>query len=350
MIKTIEFANRKIGPGNPCFIIAEAGVNHNGSLEMAHRLIDLAAESGADAIKFQTFKADRLVTEAAPTAGYQQANLRSSESQLQMLRRLELSEDSYTSLWTHCQEKQLLFMSTPFDEQSADFLEALGVAVFKIPSGEITNLPYLAHIARKRKPMIVSTGMSDLGEVQTAVETIQSSGNEELILLHCVSSYPADPAEVNLRAMHTLNAAFGFPVGFSDHTLGIEVPLAAVALGACVIEKHFTLDRSLPGPDHRASLEPGELAVMIAGIRKVETALGTGVKRPTPGELDTARVARKSLVAACLIPEGELISEQMVAIKRPGNGLPPGMRGYLIGRRARREIPAGTVLSLEMIA
>ena len=346
----IEINGRGVGARNPCFIIAEAGVNHNGSVELAHRMIDLASQSGADAIKFQTFKADNLVTEDAPTAQYQQTNLQSSETQLDMLRRLELSELSYAELWSHCQESHILFMSTPFDEHSADFLESLGVQVFKIPSGEITNLPYLAHIAAKGKPMIVSTGMSNLGEVQSAVETIQYAGNEQLILLHCVSSYPAEPAEVNLRAMHTLETAFGVPVGFSDHSMGTEIPMAAVALGACVIEKHFTMDRSLPGPDHRASLEPAELEAMIRGIRKVEAALGTGIKKPTAGELETALVARKSLVAACLIPDGSLITEQMITVKRPGNGLPPVMRNIVIGRRARLEIPAGTVLSLEMIA
>jgi len=240
-------------------------------------------------------------------------------------------------------------MSTPFDEESADFLADLGVAVFKIPSGEITNLPFLRHVACRGKPMIVSTGMSYLGEVETAVRTIEEAGNYDFVLLHCVSNYPADPADVNLRAMQTMATAFGVPVGYSDHTLGIEVAIAAVALGACVIEKHFTLDRSLPGPDHRASLEPDELAVLVRGIRTVEAALGQGRKEPAASEANTAAVARRSLVAARDIPAGTVLTEEMLAIKRPGTGLPPAMLGHTLGRRTRVNMPAGTIIDLGML-
>lgn len=257
----IEIADRKVGLGHPCFIIAEAGVNHNGSLEMACQLIEVAAQAGADAVKFQIFKAKRLVSEVA-------------KSQYNMLCGLELWSGAYPELMTCCEGNGILFMCTPFDEESADFLDDLGVAVFKIASGEIANLPLLAHVARKGKAVIVSTGMSYLGEVEAAVRTIREAGNCQLVLLQCVSSYPAEPAAVNLRAMMTMAAAFGVPVGYSDHTLGVAVSLAAVALGACVIEKHFTLARGLPGPDHAASLEVGELTALVEGVRIVEAALG----------------------------------------------------------------------------
>jgi len=345
----ISVAGRIIGPGQPCFIIAEAGVNHNGDLDLARQLIRVAAEAGADAVKFQTFRADALVTADAPKADYQTRLTDSGESQYDMLRRLELSADAHRELMAYCRDHNVLFMSTPFDESGADFLAELGVTVFKIPSGEIINLPFLSHVARLGKPMIVSTGMSRLGEVETAVETIRQAGNAAMVLLHCVSNYPADPADTNLRAMHTLATAFGLPVGYSDHTLGIEVALAAVALGACVIEKHFTLDRTMPGPDHQASLEPSELAAMIRGIRTVEAALGSGYKVPAASEQNTAQVARRSLVAAQDIPAGTVLTESMIAIKRPGTGLPPAMRPYLVGRRARADIPAGSLITLDRL-
>lgn len=349
MVSVIDIAGHKVGVGRSCFIVAEAGVNHNGSLEMARRLVDVAVRAGVNAVKFQTFKAERLVTGDAPKAKYQMETTGAVESQYEMLRRLELSSETHRNLMAYCQQQGLLFMSTPFDEESADFLAGLGMVVFKIPSGEITNLPFLAHVARKGKPMIVSTGMANLGEVEAAVKTIENAGNQDLVLLHCVSYYPADPADVNLYAMRTMATAFGVPVGYSDHTLGIEVALAAVALGACVIEKHFTLDRSLPGPDHRASLEPDELAALVQGIRTVEAALGHGRKEPAISEMDTAAVARKSLVAARDIPAGTALSEELIAVKRPGTGLPPAMRPYLVGRAVRVSIPAGALLKLEML-
>jgi N,N'-diacetyllegionaminate synthase len=350
MVKAIDISGRKVGYGYPCLIVAEAGVNHNGSPELARRLVDAAAEAGADAVKFQTFKVDRLVTRTAPKAGYQIQATDKAESQYEMLGRLELSPETYRDLMVHCQKRGILFMSSPFDEESADFLDELGVAVFKVASGEITNLPFLAHVGRKGRPIILSTGMADLGEVETAVNAIESVGNQSIILLHCVSSYPADPADVNLLAMKTMRQAFGVPVGYSDHTLGIEVALAAVALGACVIEKHFTLDRTLPGPDQQVSIEPGELASLVLGIRTVEKALGQGRKEPVDSEVDTAAVVRKSLVAAKDIPAHTTLTEDFIALKRPGTGLPPAMLSYVVGRTVRVRVKEGTVLTLEMLS
>ncbi|MEK9145009.1 MAG: N-acetylneuraminate synthase [Elusimicrobiota bacterium] len=347
---TVNIAGREIGPGRPCLIVAEAGVNHNGETRNALRLVDAAARAEADAVKFQTFSADRIATAGAPKAAYQRKGSPRGQSMLEMLRNIELDEAAHRRLRERCRQRSILFLSTPFDEQSADLLERLGVAAFKVPSGEITNLPLLAHIARKGRPVILSTGMADLREVGDAVRAIEKAGDPPLVLLHCVSRYPAPPREANLRAMATLASAFGRPVGFSDHTPGIEVSLAAAALGACLIEKHFTLDRGLPGPDHACSLEPGELAALVRGVRIVESSLGHGRKEPVRGERETARVARKSLVAARLIPAGSRLSEELIALKRPGTGLPPAMRAKLIGRVARRDIPAGSLLRLEMLA
>lgn len=346
----ISFGNRKVGPGERVFIIAEAGVNHNGDLGMASKLVQAAIRAGADAVKFQTFRAECLVTRTAPKAAYQMATTNAAESQYDMLRRLELSPEAHQELMAQCRQEQKLFLSTPFDEESADLLDALGISLFKVASGELTNLPFLTHIARKGKPMIVSTGAATLGEVEEAVETIARAGNRQLILLHCVSNYPAQPSDANLRAMQTMRDAFGVPVGYSDHTMGFEVTLAAVALGACVIEKHLTLDRSLPGPDHRASLEPADLAAMVQAIRSVEAALGDGRKRPASTEAEVAGVARKSLVAASRIPSGTVLTEGHIAIKRPGTGLSPGLRPLLVGRRVAREMEAGELFQWNDLA
>lgn len=345
--KTIEIAGRLIGEGCPCFIIAEAGVNHNGDLDLALRLVDAAKDAGADAVKFQTFNTDLLVTQSAPKAAYQVSRTGNTETQYEMLKRLELDHQAHNRLAMHCQARGIVFLSTPFDEQSADFLAELGVPAFKIGSGEITNLPFLSHVASHKKPLIVSTGMSSLGEVETAAQTIFQAGNHSLSLLHCVSNYPADAADVNLRAMQTISLAFGVPVGYSDHTAGIAVALAAVALGACILEKHFTLDRSLPGPDHQASIEPGEFASLVQGIRTVEAALGNGQKHPADSESNTSAVARRSLVAAIDIPVGSVLTREMIAIKRPGTGLPPAILPYLLGRAARRHIPANQQITLD---
>lgn len=330
------------------FIIAEAGVNHNGSLEPAKQLVDIAAKAGADAVKFQTFKAERVATQDAPKADYQIQATEPAESQYNMLRKLELSPESYQELMSYCQMQDILFISTPFDEESVELLHEMGVPAFKIGSGEITNLPFLEYVSRKGKPVILSTGMSYLSEVDEAVRVIRSAGCEQFVLLHCVSNYPAAAQDVNLRAMHAMATAFQVPVGYSDHTLGIEVSMAAVALGACVIEKHFTIDRNLDGPDHRASLEFEELEALVKNIRTVESALGHGRKEPAASEANTAAVARRSLVASRNIPEGTILTRDMISVKRPGNGLKPGLFPHLVGLTVRSSIPAGALLTLEM--
>ena len=349
VIHEVRVGARPVGLGHPVFIIAEAGANHNGDLSSARQLVDVASEARADAVKFQTFKAECLTIRKAPKAAYQLQHTDPAETQFDMLRRLELSPQSHVDLQDRCRQKGILFMSTPFDEQSADFLDERGVAVFKIPSGEITNLPFLHHVSKKKKPLIVSTGMSTLDDIQKAVDAIYAEGNEQLILLHCVSSYPADPSEINLRAMETLQKTFHVPVGFSDHTLGLDVSLAAVALGACVIEKHFTLDRNAPGPDHRMSLTPSELKSLVQGIRTVEAALGKADKQPTPNELKVAAVARKSLVTSRPIPAGTKMSKDMIAIRRPGTGLPPDMLEKIIGRSTLHDLAAETVITWDML-
>ncbi len=338
-----------VGPGQPAFIIAEAGVNHNGDVQLARDLVDAAWKAGASAVKFQTFKAEQLVTADAPKASYALETTDNQESFLDMLRRLELDEAAHRELLERSGERELVFMSTPFDEESADFLNALPVPIFKIPSPEITNIPLLRHVARMGKPVILSTGMATLAEVETAVETLEREGTRDLIILHCVSNYPARPEDTNLRVLETLRAAFGYPVGLSDHTAGVEISVAAVALGACVIEKHYTLDRNLPGPDHQASLEPDELKLLVHSIRNVEAAMGTGRKAPVAREANTAAVARKSLVTAQALPAGTVLTEAMIAIRRPGTGLPPAMREQLVGRTLRVDLPAGALLTLDHI-
>ncbi len=347
---SIQIGSHTVDSRSPCFVIAEAGVNHNGSLDAALKLVDAAADAGASAVKFQTFEASKLVTKHAQKADYQKQNTGNNDSQFEMLKQLELSYEQHREIAGHCKRRDIEFLSTPFDEQSADFLNELGISAFKIPSGEVTNIPFLKHVAQFGKPLIVSTGMCRLGEVETAVETLESVGCKRFVLLHCVSNYPAEPKDTNLRAMHTMATAFNVPVGYSDHTLGFEASLAAVALGACVVEKHFTLDRTLPGPDHAASMEPQELCQLMSSIRIVQQCLGTGRKAPAASELSTAAVARRSLVAAIDLPEGTVLHENHIAIKRPGNGLPPAMRPHLLNRRLRRSIEAGTLLSLEDIS
>lgn len=350
VVASVAIGDRRVGRDAACFVIAEAGVNHNGSVEIACRLADVARTAGADAVKFQTFKADKLATARAPKAAYQLGTTSNGESQFDMLRALELSDAAHQQILAHCQRSGILFLSSPFDEGSADLLDALGVPAFKISSGELTNLSFLAHVARKSKPIILSTGMSHLAEVEQAVSTIRDAGNLDVILLQCVTNYPAAPADVNLRAMATMAEAFQLPVGYSDHTLGNEVAFAAVALGACVVEKHFTLDRNQPGPDHKASIEPEELAALVRGIRTVEAALGTGRKEPAASEAATAAVARRSLVAAATIPAGAILTDALVTVRRPGTGLSPSLRGQVVGRRARVVIPEGTVISIEMLS
>jgi len=332
------------------FIIAEAGVNHNGSLDLALRLVDAAKASGADAVKFQTFRADLLTTRSAHKAPYQERTTANAESQFEMLQRLELDAAAHQRLIDHCRQIGIQFLSSPFDAQSADLLATMNVPLYKVPSGEITNLPFLQHLARKNRPLILSTGMSTLGEVEEAVHVLQAAGATQLTLLHCVTEYPAPYAEVNLRAMQTLKSAFGLPVGYSDHTPGIDIAIAAVALGAEVIEKHFTLDRSLPGPDHPASLEPVELQQMVAAIRHVEAALGTGIKAPAPCELPNLSVARKSVVAARSLPAGHQLASGDLDIKRPGNGLAPKILPALIGRTLRAGVAKDEIINWNHLA
>ena len=345
----IEIGGRMVGPGHRCFVIAEAGVNHNGDLDLGRALVRAAADAGADAVKFQTFSAERLVTATAPKATYQIERTDPEETQRGMLQGLELGMHEHQELIKECARHNILFLSSPFDEESADLLAELDVVAYKVPSGEITNLPYLRHLASKRRPLIVSTGMSNMEEVASAVAAIRETADVPVVLLHCVSLYPAPAAGSNLRAMDTMRAAFGVPVGFSDHTEGSAIALAAVAMGADMIEKHLTTSRSLPGPDHAASLEPGELGLLIAEIRAVESARGDGVKRPLPAEAATAATARKSLVAAVDIPKGKVISRDMLAVKRPGTGLPPAQMETIVGRKARTTISAGSVITPEMV-
>jgi len=348
MVTTITIDGHIVGKDQPCFIIAEAGVNHNGDIDTAKSLVKVASEAGADAIKFQTFTADALVTPSAPKAEYQKQSLLDEESHFEMIRRLEMSREMHSILIEESKNEGITFLSSPFDEESADLLESLNICGFKIPSGEITNLGLLEHIAKKNKPMIVSTGMSTLSEVSIAVQAIERTQNHNFILLHCVSNYPADPSDINLLAMESMSKAFNVPIGYSDHTLGLEISLAAVAMGACVIEKHFTIDRRMEGPDHAASLEPTELAQLVNGIRNIESAIGDGKKQPVYNEIAIAAIARKSLVAKIDIPTGTMITKEMLLTKRPGTGIPPTMAQVLIGRTARHNVSSGELLTFEM--
>jgi N,N'-diacetyllegionaminate synthase len=348
MSATINLGGRAVGTGAPVFVIAEAGVNHNGDPALAHQLIEVAAAAGADAVKFQTFRSEALVSRHAPKAPYQVETTGGAESQLDMLRKLELSRETFVALAEACRRRGVLFLSSPFDIASADDLETLGVVAFKTGSGELTNLPLLDHLAAKGRPIIVSTGMATIDEVETAVATVRRRGTP-LALLHCVSAYPAPPEESNLRAMDSLRERFDCPVGFSDHTTGITVAVAAIARGATILEKHFTVDRSLPGPDHRASLDPTELTALVAAVRQVEAALGDGHKRPTPAELPTRTVARKSLVAARALRRGETLTAAAVAVKRPGTGIAPGDLPRALGRRLRRDLDVDEVIEWAML-
>jgi N,N'-diacetyllegionaminate synthase len=329
---------------NPVIIIAEAGVNHNGDMNLAHALIDAAVDAGADIVKFQTFRADALATRDAPKAAYQIETTGAAESQFNMLRRLELAPEDHQALLDHCRSRKIEFLSTPFDEISADLLSQLGVTRLKIPSGEVTNLPFLAHVARLGRPLILSTGMADLDEVAEAVACVKANGNPDLSLLHCVTNYPADPADCNLAAMATMAQAFKLPVGWSDHTLGNEISLAAVALGAAIIEKHLTLDRTMEGPDHRASSEPTEFAALVAGIRMIERSIGDGVKRPAASEQAMRSIVRKSIFAKHAIPAGHIISATDLIFRRPGSGISPARLPEIIGRQAKQAIDGGSPL------
>lgn len=321
------------------FIIAEAGVNHNGSLGTAMKLVDAAFDAGADAVKFQTFKAENLLVKSAPKADYQKETTDPGESQYDMIKNLELDYNAHKTLIEHCTGKGICFISSPFDCESVDLLTSLGLSTIKIPSGEITNLPYLRKVGSLKKKVILSTGMADLGEIEDALDILCESGTEkdDITLLHCTSQYPAPYEEVNLRAMLTIGEAFKVKTGYSDHTEGIEIPIAAAAMGAEMIEKHFTLDKALPGPDHKASLNPQEMKEMVSAIRNVECALGNGVKKPTLSEMKNRTIVRKSLVASKAIHKGELFSPENITAKRPGDGMSSMRYDELLGKPSKRE-------------
>ncbi len=328
------------------FIIAEAGVNHNGSIELAKKLIYAAADAKADAVKFQTFIPEKVISSGAKKADYQVASTGGGESQLDMVRKLYIPYDGFRELAAYCKERGILFLSTPFDLPSLDFLCSLGLPYIKIPSGEITNLPLLLAAARTKTPVILSTGMSELDEIRFARDTLLSHGCPGVALLHCNTEYPTPYADANIKAMLALRAAFGGVVGYSDHTLGIEAPIAAVALGAEIIEKHFTLDKTMPGPDHSCSLEPSELAAMVSAIRHVEAALGSGEKAPSASERKNKDIARKSIVAARDIKKGELFSESNLDVKRPGSGVSPICWFDVLGKAAKRDFAADELIEL----
>jgi len=324
---------------NKVFIIAEAGVNHNGSLDLAKRLIEIAVNSGADAVKFQTFKAENLVSKNAQKADYQKQTTDALESQFDMIKKLELDVETHKELIAYCQEKDIMFLSTPFDHESINLLSDLGLKIFKIPSGEITNLPYLRHIGSLGKKVILSTGMSNLGEVGDALNILINAGTskDNITVLHANTMYPTPMEDVNLNAMLAIQKEFDIAVGYSDHTLGIEVDIAAVAMGASIIEKHFTLDKGMEGPDHKASLEPEELKAMVSAIRNIEKALGSNEKILSPSEEINLNIARKSIVASCPIRKGELLSEKNISTKRPGTGISPMNWDEIIGVVATKD-------------
>lgn len=324
---------------NKVTIIAEAGVNHNGSLDIAKKLIDIATVAGADYVKFQTFTASNQVTPYAQRAEYQKVNSAGGNSQYELLKNLELTEEMHYQLLDYCNKNSIGFLSTGFDIESVNFLSKLGQKTFKVPSGEITNLPYLRNLARKSDNVILSTGISTLGEIESALDVLLSTGikRNQVTILHCTSDYPASMNDVNLKAMTSIATSFGVAVGYSDHTNGIEIPIAAVALGATIIEKHFTVDRRMLGPDHKASIEPSELTAMIKAVRNIEIALGDGIKKPTLGELKNKTLVRKSIVARMLIKKGDIFTDENLAVKRPGGGISPMQWDQVIGKKATQD-------------
>lgn len=328
------------------YIIAEAGDNHNGDFNTALKLVDVAKRAGADCVKFQTFVTEEIISKYAEMAEYQKKNTGKEESQFEMVKRLELSFDEFRKIKEYCDRVGIQFLSTPFDLKSVDFLNELGVPFFKIPSGEITNYPYLIKIAHTGKPVVMSTGMCEPDEILAAINVLEKNGSGEIALLHCNTEYPTPLKDVNLYAMRTMKKMFGKKVGYSDHTKGIEVPVAAVALGACVIEKHFTLDKNMPGPDHKASLEPDELGRMVKNIRNIEIALGDGVKRVSESERKNIAIARKSIVARRNIQEGEILTEENLAVKRPGTGINPMQWMEVLGTRAVRDFKEDELIEI----
>ena len=327
------------------YIIAEAGVNHNGSYELACKLVDAAKTAGADCIKFQTFKSELLVSRNARKAEYQK-DTTGEGSQVDMLKKLELSYDEFLKLKQYCDQTGICFLSTPFDFESIEFLNSIDMPFWKIPSGEVTNLPYLVALVKTGKPVVMSTGMCSMEEIEAAIKVLKENGTHDIKLLHCNTEYPTPFEDVNLKAMQTIRDVFGFEVGYSDHTKGIEVPIAAVAMGATVIEKHFTLDRNMEGPDHKASLEPDELTAMVNSIRHIEKSLGTGDKKPSPSEIKNIIVARKSIVAKKKISAGEVITEDLITAKRPGNGVSPMKWFDVVGTKAIRDFEEDELIEI----
>ncbi|MBN2065808.1 MAG: N-acetylneuraminate synthase [Candidatus Thermoplasmatota archaeon] len=348
-MNSIKIGTSTIGVNEPCFIIAEAGINHNGDIRLAKRLVDHAAEAGADAVKFQTFTPENMVTSSAGLVPYQKKGAQVKKTQVDLLKRVTLTDTEFISLKTYCDQKKIIFLSTPHSFDAIDFLEKL-VPAYKFGSGDVTNIPALTYAAKKGKPMILGTGMSTLDEVKRAVTAIQSEGNNRIVALHCTTNYPCPLHGVNLQAMVTMKEELDCLIGYSDHTAGILVPALAVALGACVIEKHLTLDKSLPGPDHTASLEPQELAEMICEIRNVEKALGSREKKPTASEKSMMEFVRKSIVAERDIAKGTVLTKEMLAIKRPGTGMAPELLQTIIGKRTVKSIAKDEVIQPEMIA
>lgn len=345
MTKKIKIGNKFIGKNQPVFVIAEAGVNHNGRLDLALKLVDAAAATGADAVKFQTFKAEQVVTEAGKMTVYQKKNLGKEKSQLVMLEKLELKEKFYKPIIKRCKEKGIIFLSTPHGGfESVDFLQKLGIAAFKFGSGDLTNLPVLQYAAKFKKPMILGTGMATMPEVKEAVACIKKTGNDKIVVLHCTTNYPCPLGEVNLLAMRTIAKATKVLTGYSDHTLGSEVPIMAATLGACVLEKHFTLDRKMVGPDHAASAEQVELKEIIADVRKIRIILGSPVKKPNKSDISLIKIVRKSVVAIKNIKKGQKFTRENLGIKRPGSGLLPKFFSLIIGKIAKRNLLSGAII------
>lgn len=351
MDNSVRIKDFKIGKKHPCFIIAEAGVNHNGNINIAHKLIESAKAAGADAVKFQCFKAESLVTRHSGKADYQLKTTSGDDSQFSMLKQLELSDREQAQLKKHCDDEGILYLCTPYEQNSADLLETIGVDAYKIASTDTSNIPFIRYLAQKNIPVILSTGMSNLGDVEESVDELKKNGLDgKIIILQCTSEYPAPLEDINLRAMKTMALAFGCPVGFSDHTSGIGASPWAVAAGACVVEKHFTLDRCMEGPDHNASIEPQEMGQMVRTIRNVELALGDGIKRIMPSESKNKSKMQKSLVATCEISAGRRIEPEDLTCKRPGTGLPPNWLDKVIGKQVVKTIKKDDVLKLDAIA
>jgi N,N'-diacetyllegionaminate synthase len=348
MKKSIQIGTKHIGEKHPCFLIAEAGVNHNGKLAIAKKLVDVAVSAKADAVKFQTFKAEGVVTDDTGIASYARKNIGKNLTQLEMIKRYELNYKEFKELKRYCDTKKILFLSTPHSFDAIDFLEDL-VPAYKFGSGDLTNIPALQYASRKHKPLLVGTGMATLAEVRTALRAMYASGNHQIIMLHCTTNYPCPLNEVNLRAMLTMQNTLNCLVGYSDHTLGITVPVMAATLGAVVIEKHFTLDKSLSGPDHKASLSPEELTLMVSSIRNVEDALGSYAKKPTPSEREILKLVRKSIVAQQTIKKGVIVRRNMLDIKRPGTGLSPIHLQHIMGKKTKKLIRKNELIRLNMV-